>query len=64
MSCWLRFVSVGLTVEESQPLWPQIQGALAAYGEPLRWAITQAVTTDEGRHLTIEAVVVQPTLTA
>ncbi|HAN46709.1 MAG TPA: hypothetical protein DCQ32_09195 [Cyanobacteria bacterium UBA8156] len=61
---WLRFVSVCLTVEEGQPLWPQIQGALAAHGEPLRWAITRATTTNGVRQLTIEAVVLHPTLTA
>ncbi len=57
---WLRLVSVCLTVKESQPLWPQIEGALAAHGEPLRWAITRVVTTDGVRQLTVEAVVVRP----
>ncbi|MFQ3680256.1 MAG: hypothetical protein SNJ60_07095 [Pseudanabaenaceae cyanobacterium] len=61
---WLRFVSVSLTVQEEVPLLPQIHGALTAHGEPLRWAITQAVTTNGVRQLTIEAVIIQPVLTA
>ncbi|WP_448380016.1 hypothetical protein [Gloeomargarita sp.] len=35
---------------------PQIHAHLATYGTPLRWAITQA----QGRHLTLEAVVIRP----
>lgn len=42
------------------PLRPQIQAALAAHGEPLRWAIT-AVQGDE---LCLEAVVLSAPSTA
>ncbi len=60
---WLQWVSVPLNVPAGLPLIPEIEGALAVYGEPLRWAITQAVTADGVRRLTVEAVVVPRTLT-
>jgi len=39
------------------PLLPQIQGALAAHGEPLRWAISGV----RGDELCLEAVVLTST---
>ena len=45
------------------PLRPQIESALRAQGEPLRWAITEAVCRADGsRELTLEAMVHQPAL--
>ena len=62
MAARLQPVSLRLR-RDPGPLLPQIERALAAHGEPLRWAITgvepapQAQETPEAVVLLIEAVV-------
>jgi hypothetical protein len=58
------FRSLALTlVCEPGPLLPQIEAELRNHGEPLRWAITEAVCQPGGgRQLTLEAMVHQPAL--
>lgn len=58
------FRSLALTlVCEPGPLLPQIEAELRHHGEPLRWAITEAVCRADGsRELTLEAMVHQPAL--
>lgn len=43
----------------SGPLLPQIRAALAAEGEPLRWAITAVEPGPDGPVLCIEAMVIR-----
>ncbi len=60
MASALRLESVALTLRrEPGPLLPQIRTALAAEGEPLRWAITAAEITAQGPQLRIEAMVIR-----
>ncbi|QEY33130.1 hypothetical protein EVJ50_13690 [Synechococcus sp. RSCCF101] len=54
-------IELSLVVPDG-PLRPAVLSALAAHGEPLRWAIT-ACTPDPasgGRRLTVEAVILRP----
>ena len=56
----MKLVPLALRLERRPgPLLPQIHDALAAHGQPLRWAITSAqpATDTQGAVLLIEAVV-------
>lgn len=55
-----RLEPVALTVPRAPgPLLPQIRAALAAEGEPLRWAITAVEPGANGPQLRIEAMVIR-----
>ena len=59
MSSKLRLEPVELLLRRQPgPLLPQIRQALAARGEPLRWAITGVEGDGAGAQLRIEAVVI------
>ena len=60
MASALRLEPVALTLlREPGPLIHQIRTALAAEGEPLRWAITATQITPQGPQLRIEAMVIR-----
>jgi hypothetical protein len=46
-------------VRQGGPLLDQVRTALAAHGQPLRWAITAVESSFDGPVLVIEAVMVQ-----
>ncbi|MFM7547283.1 MAG: hypothetical protein ACKO7Z_02175 [Cyanobacteriota bacterium] len=61
MSSALQLEPVLLSIpRDGGPLLPRIQRALAARGEPLRWAITAVESDPAGTRLWIEAVVIRP----
>lgn len=56
----MRLEPVALTLARGDgPLLPRIRAALAAEGEPLRWAITAVEPSPNGPQLRIEAMVIR-----